>query len=127
MFLGHICACIFETDRITIVGQLAQGMDMQHVLDCIRDNLAKGFRRKDMTNIERVYGLKGAQKHKDHVTSLHIWAEEMKSSDSNQVILNKAQGTAQPDTCTNLCNQDFVLALQTPLQADMMKSSVMEK
>ena len=102
MCLGHIR--ISETERITIAGQLAQGVDMQHILDCIRDNLGKEFHRihlltrKDITNIERVYGLKGAQKHKDDATSVRIWVEEMKSSDSNPLILYKAQGTTQPDT-----------------------------
>ena len=76
---------------------------------------------KDITNIERTYGLKGAQKHKDDVTSVRIWVEEMKSSDSNPVILYKPQGVAQTDTINNLCDQDFALAIQTALQADMMK------
>ena len=34
---------ISESDRITIAGQLAQGIDFQHILDTIRDNLGKEF------------------------------------------------------------------------------------
>ena len=123
--LGHLR--LSESDRLTIAGQLAQGVDFQHILDTIRDNLGKEFHRihlltrKDIANIEKTYGLKGAQRHKDDATSVRLWVEEMKSSRSNPVILYKPQGTAQPDTCDNLCDQDFVLAIQTPLQAEIMK------
>ena len=80
--LGHLR--ILESDRINIAGQLAQG-----ILDRIRDSLGKEFHRihlltrKDIANIERTYGLKGAQRHKDDATSVCIWIEEMKSSDSS--------------------------------------------
>ena len=45
----------------------------------------------------------------------------MKCSDSNPVILYKPQGVPQPDECNNLRDEDFLLAIQTPLQAEMMK------
>ena len=35
--------------------------------------------------------------------------------------LYKQQGESQPQGCNYLCKEDFVLALQTPLQANMMK------
>ena len=65
--------------------------------------------RKDITNIERTYGLKGAQRHRDDATSVRIWVEEMKSTDDNQVIIYKAQGEPQSDSCNNLANEDFIL------------------
>lgn len=77
--------------------------------------------RKDITNIERAYGLKGAQRHKDDATSVDIWVEEMKSSTANPVILYKPQGQQQTDECQYLGEKDFVLAIQTPLQANIMK------
>jgi len=100
---------------------------VSHILDIIRDNLGEQLHRihlltrKDITNIERTYGLKGTQRHSDDATSVKIWVEEMKATDSNPVILYKAQGQPQPETCDNLCDRDFVLAIQTPLQADMMR------
>ena len=123
--LGHLR--LLDSDRIAIAGQLAQGVDFQHILDNIRDNLGKEFfrihllTRKDIINIEGTYGLRGAQRHRDDATSVNIWVEEMKSSDISPVILYKQQGVPQPDDCDNLCDKDFVLAIQTPLQADMMK------
>ena len=47
---------------------------------------------KNITNIERTYGLQGAQKHKDDATSVGIWVEQMKEIDGNPVILYKPQG-----------------------------------
>ena len=116
-----------HSDRISIAGQLAQGVDFQNILDTIRDNIGKDFKRihlisrKDITNIERAYGLKGAQRHKDDATSVDIWVQEMKSSTANPVILYKPQGQQQTDECQYLREKDFVLAIQTPLQANMMK------
>ena len=48
---------------------------------------------------------------------MHLWIEEMKLRDDNQVILYKPQGKLQLDTC-NLTERDFILVLQTPLQAE---------
>ena len=50
------------------------------------------------------------------------WVEEMKKRADEPVLLYKAQGQAKPPQCTNLTQSDFVLAIQTPLQAEMMKS-----
>ena len=45
----------------------------------------------------------------------------MKEIDGNPVILYKPQGLKQPQECDNLSDRDFVIAIQTPLQADLMK------
>ena len=125
--VGHLR--IPETDRMAIAAQLACGVNFQHILETIRDNLGKQFHRvhlltrKDINNNERTYGLKGAQRHRDDATSVHIWVEEMRSSDCNPVILYKPQGTLQSNICKHLSENDFVLAIQTPLQADMKKLS----
>ena len=51
-----------------------------------------------------------------------MWVEEMKSmNDRSPVILYKPQGTTQSSESNNLCDRDFVLAIQTSLQADIMK------
>ena len=108
--LGHLR--LLESDRIAIAGKLAQGVDFQHILDTIRDNIGSKFQRihlltrKDITNIERTYGLQGAQRHRDDATSVRIWVDEMKASDCNPVLLYKPQGVSQPDTCDNLSDND---------------------
>ena len=50
-----------------------------------------------------------------------MWVEEMKRSESDPVILYKPQGQTPPQKCRYLSERDFVVAIQTPLQADMMK------
>ena len=118
--LGHLR--LQDSDKTAIAGQL-----FQYILDNVRDNLGKNFKRihlltrKDISNIERTYGLQGAQRHKDDATSVRIWVEEMKATDANPVILYKPQGDRQPHNCNNLSDRDFVIAIQTPLQADIMK------
>ena len=129
--MGHLR--ISQSDHLAIAGQLAHGVTFEHILDNIRGNVGEQFQRihllttKDITNIERTYGLKGIQRHKDDATSVHLWIEEMKHDDDNPVILYKPQGMQQPDTCQNLSSKDFILVIQTPLQKDMMKKLSTDK
>ena len=37
------------------------------------------------------------------------------------MILDKPQGAIQRNECNDLCVEDFVLGIQTPLQAEIMK------
>ena len=50
----------------------------------------------------------------------YIWVDEMKAGDRNPLLLYTQQGVSQPDTCDNLSDNDFILAMQTPLQAQML-------
>lgn len=73
---------------------------------------------------KKTYHLKGIRRHKDDATSVHLWVDQVRNSnrEDNPVLLYKPQGHAQPDECdNNLSTNDFVLALQTPLQADILK------
>ena len=72
--LGHLR--LSDSERVAIAGKLADGVDFQHILDNIRDSLGKEFQRihlltrKDITNIEKTFGLKVAQRHADDATSV---------------------------------------------------------
>ena len=77
------------------------------ILDRIRDNLGDKLQwihlltRKDINNIDKIYGLKGPENTK---MMLHMWVEEMKSmNDRSPVILYKPQGTTQSSESNNLC------------------------
>ena len=124
--LGHLR--IMESERLAIAGKLAQGIDFQHILDNTRDNLGDEFHRihlltrKYVANIQRTYGLRVAQRHKDDATSVNIWIDDMKSSENNPVILYKRQGEPPSEKSEYLSKEDFALAIQTPLQAIMMKN-----
>lgn len=123
--LGHLR--IPETDRLAIAGKLSQGVDYQRVLDDIWDKLGKSYERihlltrQDITNIEKTYCLRGIQRHKDDGTSVYLWVQQMKAQEDNPVLLYKAQGQTQTQGCENLSPNDFALAIQTPLQADILK------
>ena len=122
--LGHLR--IPESEKVAIAGKLAQGVQVQHILDSIRDSLGSCYKRihlltrKDITNIDRAYCLSGIRRHKDDATSVNLWVEEMKGTEDNPVLLYKPQGSAEQG-CDNLLLEDFLLVLQTPLQQDMLK------
>lgn len=121
--LGHMR--LQPGQRLNIAGQLAQGVEFQHILDKIRDSVSSKFQRihlitrKDITNIERAYGLRGSEKHKDDATSVKLWVEEMNDKcDNIPVLIYKPQGET---SSVPLHSKDFILGIQTPLQAEMLK------
>ena len=120
--LGHLR--IPESNRLAIAGQLASGVEFQHILDNIRDSLGAACQRihlltrKDIANIQRTYCLRGIERHKDDATSVHLWVESMKVQKDNPVLLYKPQGQVDAE---GLATPDFVLALQTQLQADILR------
>ncbi len=124
--LGHLR--LPQADRLKIGGQLAQGVEFGRILDDIRDKVSGSFTRlhlvtrKDITNIERAFGLRGSEKHPNDAVSVSAWVEEMKvKGTDNPVLLYKPQGEQQ-GLCHNLNITDFVLVLQTQLQRQMLKS-----
>ena len=104
--LGHLR--LRDSECAAIAGQLAQGVDFQHILDNKRDSLGREFKRihlltrKDITNIEKAYGLKVAQRRADDATSVNMWVTEMMSQEGNPIILYKQQGEPQPLECNYL-------------------------
>ena len=74
---------------------------------------------QDICNIERCFGLKTSQKHKNNAVSVDIWVKEMRSnSESNPVLLYKSQDSEPNSKCPSLKRQDFIMVLQTPLQKE---------
>ena len=78
------------------------------------------LQRKDIHNIERILKLEGGQRHHDDATSVAAWVEEMRGmGDDNVVLSYKPQGAS--DDKTGLQTDDFIIVLQTPVQAEMLK------
>ncbi len=75
--LGHLR--LPETDRLKIAGQIAQGIGFGKILDDVRDHVGTRFSRvhlltrKDISNIEKAFGLKGTEKHPVDSVSVSIW------------------------------------------------------
>lgn len=72
------------------------------------------------------YGLQEAYYHKDDATSVMAWVEDMKNS-PNPVLLHKQQGVPATSKCQHLKENDFILVLQTPLQAEVLKKCAPSK
>ena len=77
--------------------------------------------RKDIANIQQAYGIQEAQYHKDDATSVNVWVDAMKSNSPNPVLLYKQQGEPHSVGCKSLELNNFILVLQTPLQAEVLK------
>ena len=107
---------------------MLQGVSFQHILDKVRDSVATDLKRvhlisrKDIGNIEKSYHLNSKQRDKNDATSVDCWVKEMmEKEDRNPVIVYKPQGCPQSDESNNMCDDDFLICLQTPMQASMMK------
>ena len=78
--------------------------------------------RKDIANIQRAYGLRVAQRHKDDATSVMTWVHSMQQQKYNPFLLYNPQGANPTQECPSLGVNDFMLVLQNSLQAEVLKA-----
>jgi len=52
--------------------------------------------------IEKAFGLRGNERHKDDATSVGLWVEEMRQSDHNPVLWYKAHGEKDIAHCAKM-------------------------
>ena len=123
--LGHLR--LSKSQRSEIARKLSKGVTIERVLDDVRDTISSDLNRlhlltrKDIFNIERAFSLRSIEKHKDDATSVAILMEELNQSDKESpVLLYKQQGKCLQEH-KFLNKSDFVLVLQTPYQAVMLK------
>ncbi|SMN01522.1 hypothetical protein SPONN_2553 [uncultured Candidatus Thioglobus sp.] len=115
--------------RLKIAAKLQEGVGMDHILDTIRDSVtAEGIsrehlvRRMDLHNIKHQYNISnGTMKHKNDLYSVDAWIQELKELAYNPVLVYKRQGDQQGPEMDNVCDNDFILCLQTEFQKDMLK------
>ena len=68
-----------------IAAKLKQGVTFERIIDDIRDSVSSSFsrihltRRKDLSNIQRAFGLRTVEKHREDAISVDIWVEEFKT------------------------------------------------
>ena len=121
--LGHLR--IPNDTRIKIASKLKQGVEIERILDDIRDNITCGISREhlvtrqDIRNIKVQYNIDGISRHKSDPISVAAWVEEMKGLLHNPVLLFKLQGESDPQG--QLSNDDFLLVLQIEFQRDMLR------
>ena len=65
--------------------------------------------------------MRRAERHKDDATSVATVVKEMMVSESSPVLLYKPQGSRPTQVSPSLRNNYFILALQTPLQAEVLE------
>ena len=103
------------------------GVTFERILDDIRSNVDTSIRRihlttrKDITNIQQAYGLCDFQHHTDDATSVMLWVEATRKHIPSPVLLYKQQGKVPGIECKYLLENDFMLVMQTPLQAEVLK------
>ena len=115
--LGHLR--LPEEDRLQIAAKIQQGVTMNRILDDIRDSITTEVAREhlvtrqDIHNIKAQYNIQSVMRHKNGLTSVCAWVEEMRSLDYNPVVIFKQQGTKQSDNIDNMADNDFILGIQT--------------
>ena len=79
--LGHLR--LPDNVRLSVAGQLLQGVSFQHILDKVCDSVGTDLKRvhllsrKDIENIEKSYHLNTKQRDKNDATSVDCWVKEM--------------------------------------------------
>lgn len=122
------------TERAAIAAKLQQGVSLDAVLDGVRESLDKTLQRKhllvrqDLCNIMRDFDLSHSERlHSNDHTSVLLWVESMKKNDDNPVLFFKHQGQADNaemlnrEECEKLENSDFMLAIMTKPQEELLK------
>ena len=79
--------------------------------------------KQDSHNIERSFGKRQEQRHLVDSISVKLWVEEMRACHDNPVLFYEEQGKKYATIGTNhgLDVNDFALAIQTPLQAELLR------
>ena len=118
---------ISNAKRRCIAVKIREAIHRDRILDDIRESVSKALHRhhllerKDIANIEKSYGLDKVRRHMNDQQSVLAWIEEWKQDEKNNPILfHKLQGKKAPDGY-DLCNEDFFIVMQTPLQKHMLQ------
>ena len=120
--LGHIP--IPEDARMLIARKLGEGVTIDKILDDIRDNVGSAIKRQhlinrqDINNIKRQFNIAGIERHHEDQLSVCAWINELQSLEYNPITFFKEQGSEGND----MSKEDFILAIQTKFQCDMMKA-----
>lgn len=109
--------------RSRIAAKLAQGVNMNSIMDFIRDSQAGPLTRDHLTtrldlhNIKHQYNISCMQKDHDDANSVLYWVAEMEREEHNPVLCFKSQG--ESSNHAGIETNDFLLGIQTEFQQDM--------
>ena len=113
--------------RRDIAVKIRVGIHCDRILDDVRQSVAESLHRhhllerKDITNIQKSYGLDKIRRHMNDQQSVLAWIEERKQDEeTNPILFYTLQGKKSPDGY-DLCDKDFFIVVQTPLQKHMLQ------
>ena len=114
---------ISKDTRSRIAAKLAQGVNMNAIMDFIRDSQAGPLTRDHLTtrldlhNIKHQYNINCMEKDQDDANSVLYWVAEMEREEHNPVLCFKSQG--ENSDHAGVEKNDFLLGIQTQFQQDM--------
>ena len=116
-----------EEVKNVVAAKLAEGVTIDRVLDDIGDSVSgimereHLMNRQDIRNIEYKLNLQSIEKHRNDCISISAWVTEMEEMEYNPILVFKNQGEEQGENCDDLGKDDFLLAIQTEYQKDMIR------
>ena len=111
--------------RMEIAAKSQQRIDMDRVMDDIRDATIKQMNRQhlitkqDLHSIKAQFNIDGVVKHKNDLLSVSAWVKELREMKYNPVLVFKKQGEEQQEDL-DISMKDFLLCFQTEFQRDML-------
>ena len=117
-----------QSTKEMVAAKLADGVTITSIVDSVRINAVSDGHlnrkhllcRQDVHNIQNQYNIEGVKLHGNDHTSVSLWVEAMKDNVENAVLVFKQQGEDQPSDLNDLSKDDFVIAIQTQFQRDML-------
>ena len=122
--IGHLK--IPEQLRLCIAAKLQQGIQIDRIMDDIRNNVSGNcsrehiITRQDIRNVLCQFNILGIEKHPNDYVSIQAWVTEMRCQEFNPVLYFKQQGTE--DVENSIGKDDFLLCIQTKFQLEMLKA-----
>ncbi len=113
--------------RQELAAKIQQGVPRDRILSDIRERVTDEklsrehlLERKDLSNIQRAFGLKDYQRHQNDLDSVLAWITEWKGSpDANPILFHKFQGETLEGY--DLAKDDIMIVIQSPFQRSMLR------
>ena len=104
-------SCLFEQSLVLF------GKKNEFYVIILLDKIHKAHTRQYLHNVKAQFNIDGIIRHKNDLTTVMAWVEEMSMLGYNPVLVFKPQGVVSSSACID----DFLLVLQTHFQCDMLK------
>ena len=108
-----------NNDRQKVASRVKDGVTFDRIIDDIRSNISSRVDRvhlitkKDVSNIQRSFGLQGVERHPDDATSLVAMIKDLNSDteEGRSVLFSKFQSDEAFNLDSNLDSKDFIIVI----------------